>query len=91
MANNLVEAITTRDVRELIGQSALTNNYLVYIPPLSTGMVDSNRSKLADHIKKYGRLTDGDSVSKKLGLQIAWKGKGKSQKGINKISKEKFL
>jgi len=68
VANNLVEAITTLDVRELIGQSALTNNYLVYIPPLSTGMVDSNRSKLADHIKKYGRLTDGDSVSKKLGL-----------------------
>ena len=68
MANDLVKAITTRDVRELIGNPALTNNYLVYIPPLSTGMIDSNNSKLANHITKYGRLTDDQFASRKLGL-----------------------
>ena len=68
MANNIVKEITTRDVRELIGQPALTNNYLVHIPPLSTGMVDSNKSGLAKHIKNYGRLTNDDFVSRKLGL-----------------------
>ena len=68
MANNIVKEITTRDVRELIGQPALTNNYLVYIPPLSTNMVDNNNSKLANHILTYGRLTDDQFVSRKLGL-----------------------
>ena len=68
MANNLVKAITTRDVRELIGQPALTNNYLVHIPSLSTNMVDNNNSGLANHIKNYGRLTDGDFLKRKLGL-----------------------
>jgi hypothetical protein len=48
VANNLVRAITTRDVRELIGNPALTNNYLVEIPQLSTNMVDNNNSKLAN-------------------------------------------
>ena len=68
MANNLVKAITTRDVRELIGNPALTNNYLVTIPQLSTNMVDNNNSKLANHILTYGRLTDDQFVSRKLGL-----------------------
>jgi hypothetical protein len=68
VANNLVEAITMRKAKEIIGNPALTNNYLVYIPPLSTGMVDSNNSKLANHITKYGRLADDQFVSRKLGL-----------------------
>jgi len=68
VANNLVKAITTRDVRELIGNPALTNNYLVEIPQLSTNMVDNNNSKLANHILTYGRLTDDQFVSRKLGL-----------------------
>ena len=68
MANNLVKAITTRDIRELIGQPALTNNYLVYIPVLSSNMENSPNQKLADHIKKYGRLTDGEFLKRKIGL-----------------------
>jgi len=68
VANNLVKVITTRDARELIGQPAFTNNYLVNIPSLSTGMVDNNNNGLANHIKNYGRLTDGQFVSRKLGL-----------------------
>ena len=68
MANNLVKAITMRDAREIIGNPALTNNYLVEIPQLSTNMVDNNNSKLANHILTYGRLTDDQFVSRKLGL-----------------------
>ena len=68
MANNLVKAITMRDAREIIGNPALTNNYLVEIPQLSTNMVDNNNSKLANHILIYGRLTDDQFVSRKLGL-----------------------
>lgn len=68
MANNLVKAITMRDAREIIGNPALTNNYLVEIPPLSTNMVDNNNSNLANHILTYGRLTDDQFVSRKLGL-----------------------
>jgi hypothetical protein len=68
VANNTVKAITTRDVRELIGQPALTNNYLVYIPPLSISMVDNNNNGLAKHIRDYGKLADGDYLSRKLGL-----------------------
>ena len=68
MANNLVEAITMRKAKEIIGNPALTNNYLVEIPQLSTNMVDNNNSKLANHILTYGRLTDDQFVSRKLGL-----------------------
>ena len=68
MANNLVEAITMRKAKEIIGNPALTNNYLVEIPQLSTNMVDNNNSKLANHILLYGRLTDDQFVSRKLGL-----------------------
>lgn len=57
-----------RDAREIIGNPALTNNYLVEIPQLSTNMVDNNNSKLANHILTYGRLTDDQFVSRKLGL-----------------------
>ena len=66
MANNLVKAITTRDVRELIGQPALTNNYLVTIPVLSSEV--GNNQNLGKHIENYGRLTDGDFLKRKLGL-----------------------
>ncbi len=38
--------------------------------------------------KQYSIKQFVNIVSKKLGLQILWKGKGKNQKGINKISKE---
>ena len=68
MANNLVKAITMRDAKDIIGNPALTNNYLVEIPQLSTNMVDNNNSKLANHILTYGRLTDDQFVSRKLGL-----------------------
>ena len=57
-----------RKAKEIIGNPALTNNYLVYIPPLSTNMVDSNNSKLANHITQYGRLTDGKFLKEKIGL-----------------------
>jgi len=68
VANNLVEAITMRKAKEIIGNPALTNNYLVEIPQLSTNMVDNNNSNLANHILTYGRLTDDQFVSRKLGL-----------------------
>jgi len=68
VANNLVKALTMRDAREIIGNPALTNNYLVEIPQLSTNMVDNNNSKLANHILTYGRLTDDQFTSRKLGL-----------------------
>ena len=68
MANNLVKAITTRDVGELIGQPALTNNYLVYIPPLPYNVKDHPNFRLANHIKNYGRLTDGEFLTRKIGL-----------------------
>ena len=68
MANNLVKAITMRDAKEIIGNPALTNNYLVEIPQLSTNMVDNNNSNLANHIIRYGRLSDDQFVSRKLGL-----------------------
>ena len=66
MANNLVKAITTRDVKELIGQPALTNNYLVYIPVISSTI--GNNQKLGTHIENYGRLTDGEFLKEKIGL-----------------------
>jgi hypothetical protein len=66
VANNLVKEITTRDVRELIGQPALTNNYLVTIPVLSSEV--GNNQNLGKHIENYGRLTDGDFLKRKLGL-----------------------
>jgi hypothetical protein len=68
VANNLVKAITMRDAKEIIGNPALTNNYLVEIPQLSTNMVDNNNSKLANHITEYGRLTNKQFTSRKLGL-----------------------
>ena len=66
MANNLVKAITTRDVRELIGQPALTNNYLVTIPEISS--TTGNNQNLGKHIENYGRLTDGQFLKRKIGL-----------------------
>ena len=66
MANNLVKAVTNRDIKKLIGQPALTNNYLVTIPALSSGV--GNNKNLANHILSYGRLTDDQFVSRKLGL-----------------------
>ena len=67
MANNLVKAITTRDVKELIGQPALTNNYLVTIPVISSEV--GNNQNLGKHIENYGRLTDGEFLLKrKIGL-----------------------
>ena len=66
MANNLVKAITTRDIRELIGQPALTNNYLVYIPEISS--TTGNNQNLGKHIENYGRLTDGEFLKRKIGL-----------------------
>ena len=64
--NNLVKEITTRDVRELIGQPALTNNYLVYIPEISS--VIGNNKRLGKHIEDYGRLTDDQFLKRKIGL-----------------------
>ena len=66
MANNLVKAITTRDVKELIGQPALTNNYLVTIPVISSKV--GNNKQLGTHIENYGRLTDGEFFKRKIGL-----------------------
>jgi hypothetical protein len=67
VANNLVKAITTRDVKELIGQPALTNNYLVTIPVISSEV--GNNQNLGKHIENYGRLTDGEFLLKrKIGL-----------------------
>jgi len=66
VANNLVKAITTRDIRELIGQPALTNNYLVYIPEISS--TTGNNQNLGKHIENYGRLTDGEFLKRKIGL-----------------------
>ena len=66
MANNLVKAVTNYDIKKLIGQTALTNNYLVTIPALSSGV--GNNKNLANHILSYGRLTDDQFVSRKLGL-----------------------
>ena len=66
MANNLVKAVTNYDIKKLIGQTALTNNYLVTIPALSSGV--GNNENLANHILSYGRLTDDQFVSRKLGL-----------------------
>jgi len=66
VANNLVKAITTRDVRELIGNPALTNNYLVTIPVISSKV--GNNRQLGTHIENYGRLTDGEFLKSKIGL-----------------------
>jgi len=66
VANNLVKAITTRDVKELIGQPALTNNYLVTIPVISSTI--GNNQNLGKHIENYGRLTDGEFFKRKIGL-----------------------
>ncbi len=68
MANNLVKVITTRDVRELIGNPALTNNYLVEIPPLPDNVKDHPNFRLANHILTYGKLTNKQFTSRKLGL-----------------------
>ena len=68
MANSLVKAVTMQSARELVGNPALTNYYLVEIPQLSSNVIDSNNSKLARHILLYGKLTDKSFPSRKLGL-----------------------
>jgi len=66
VANNLVEAITMRDAKEIIGNPALTNNYLVTIPVISSTI--GNNKHLGKHIENYGRLTDGEFLKRKIGL-----------------------
>ena len=68
MANSLVKAVTMQSARELVGNPALTNYYLVEIPQLSSNVIDSNKSKLARHILLYGKLTDKSFPSRKLGF-----------------------
>ena len=68
MANSLVKAVTMQSARELVGNPALTNYYLVEIPQLSSNVIDSNNSNLARHILLYGKLTDKSFPSRKLGL-----------------------
>lgn len=57
-----------QSARELVGNPALTNYYLVEIPQLSSNVIDSNNSKLARHILLYGKLTDKSFPSRKLGF-----------------------
>ena len=68
MPNSLVKAITMQGAKELVGNLALTNYYLVEIPQLSSNVVNSNSNKLANHISSYGRLTDKSFPSRKLGF-----------------------
>ena len=60
MANNLVKAVTNRDIKKLIGQPALTNYYLVQIGGL--------KGNLRNHINNNGRLKDKTFWSNTLGL-----------------------
>jgi len=66
--NSLVKAITMQGAKELVGNLALTNYYLVEIPQLSSNVVNSNSSGLAKHILLYGKLTDKSFPSRKLGF-----------------------
>lgn len=68
MANSLVKAVTMQSARELVGNPALTNYYLVEIPQLSSNVINSKTSKLAEHILLYGKLTDKSFPSRKLGF-----------------------
>lgn len=61
MANNLVKSI--KEARELIGNPALNNYYLVEIP---TGKAIS--TDLSNHMTKYARLSDKTFPERKLGL-----------------------
>ena len=61
MANNLVKSI--KEARELIGNPALNNYYLVEIP---TGKAIS--TDLSNHMKNYARLSDETFPERKLGL-----------------------
>jgi hypothetical protein len=61
VANNLVKSI--KEARELIGNPALNNYYLVEIP---TGKAIS--TDLSNHMTKYARLSDKTFPERKLGL-----------------------
>lgn len=61
MANNLVKSI--KEARELVGNPALNNYYLVEIP---TGKAIS--TDLSNHMKNYARLSDETFPERKLGL-----------------------
>ena len=60
MANNLVKAVTMQTAKQLIGNPALTNHYLVQIGGL--------KDRLRNHINNNGRLKDKTFWSNKLGL-----------------------
>ena len=68
MANNLVKAVTMQTAKQLIGNPALTNNYLVEIPQLPNNEKDHPYYRLANHILIYGKMTDNQFVSRKLGF-----------------------
>jgi len=68
VANNLVKAVTMQTAKQLIGNPALTNNYLVEIPQLPNNEKDHPYYRLANHILIYGKMTDNQFVSRKLGF-----------------------
>jgi len=65
VANNLVKSI--KEARELIGNPALNNYYLVEIPTIS-GIGVGISADLRNHMIKYARLSDLTFPEKKLGL-----------------------
>lgn len=62
MSNNLAKAITMSRARELVGNLAQTNHYLVVI---STGLTP----ELSAHIERYSRISNPkDFISRRLGF-----------------------
>ena len=57
-----------QSARELVGNPALTNNYLVEIPQFPNNDKDHPYYRLANHILIYGKMTDNQFVSRKLGF-----------------------
>lgn len=64
MANNLVKSITIKESRELIGNPALNNYYLVEIPTSKTTLGEG----LNNQIVTYAGLSDKTFPERKLGL-----------------------
>ena len=62
MSNNLAKAITMSRARELVGNLAQTNHYLVVIP---NGLTP----ELSTHIEQYSRISNSkDFISRRLGF-----------------------
>jgi len=62
VSNNLAKAITMSRARELVGNLAQTNHYLVVIP---TGLTP----ELSTHIEQYSRISNSkDFISRRLGF-----------------------